>query len=104
MKKFSHFIPIYDDAVFAHYGPAKFLRDFSAPFTSWPLCFFSTFVFSLPFKEFPLFPGVMPHVPRMLPVLVSDPEARLRAQETFESEDFKNNIEKYFVENIKVSP
>lgn len=48
-----------------------------------------------------LLKGVMPHVPRMLPVLVSDPEARLRAQETFESEDFKNNIEKYFVENIK---
>ncbi|XP_059091957.1 uncharacterized protein LOC131887382 [Tigriopus californicus] len=48
-----------------------------------------------------LLKGVMPHVPRMLPVLVSDPEARLRAQETFESEDFKKNIEKYFVENIK---
>ena len=38
----------------------------------------------------------------MLPVFIQDPEVRQRAVETFESEDFKNNIEQYFVENIKV--
>ena len=47
--------------------------------------------------------GVLPHVPRLLPVFVSDPELRERAALTFESEDFKNNIEEYFVQNIKVS-
>jgi len=45
--------------------------------------------------------GVLPHVPRLLPVFVSDPELRERAALTFESEDFKNNIEEYFVQNIK---
>lgn len=38
----------------------------------------------------------------MLPVLISDPEVRERAIETFQSEEFKNNIEEYFVQNIKV--
>lgn len=42
-------------------------------------------------------------MPRLLPVFVSDPELRERAALTFESEDFKNNIEEYFVQNIKVS-
>jgi hypothetical protein len=42
-------------------------------------------------------------VPRLLPVFVSDPELRERAEATFNSEDFKNNIEEYFVQNIKVS-
>lgn len=37
----------------------------------------------------------------MLPVLVPDEEVRRRAEETFESQEFKDNIEKYFVENIK---
>ena len=39
----------------------------------------------------------------MLPVLVPNEEVRRRAEETFESQEFKDNIEKYFVENIKVS-
>ena len=46
--------------------------------------------------------GVLPHVPRMLPVLISDPEMRERVAETFTSEEFINNIESYFVQNIKV--
>ena len=50
-----------------------------------------------------LLKGVLPHVPRMLPVLVQDPELRERAAETFMSEEFKDNIEEYFVQNIKVS-
>jgi hypothetical protein len=48
-----------------------------------------------------LLKGVLPHVPRLLPMFVSDPELRERAAATFDSEDFKNNIESYFVENIK---
>lgn len=48
-----------------------------------------------------LLKGVLPHVPRLLPVFVSDPDLRERAAATFESEDFKNNIEEYFVQNIK---
>ena len=38
----------------------------------------------------------------MLPVLISDPEVRERAAETFQSQEFKDNIEEYFVQNIKV--
>jgi len=48
-----------------------------------------------------LLKGLMPHVPQLLPILVSDPEMRSRAEETFMSEEFQNNIEQYFVENIK---
>ena len=48
------------------------------------------------------FAGVLPHVPRMLPVLVQDPELRQRAAETFMSQEFQDNIEEYFVQNIKV--
>jgi hypothetical protein len=48
-----------------------------------------------------LLKGVLPHVPRMLPVLISDPEMRERVAETFTSEEFINNIESYFVQNIK---
>lgn len=47
--------------------------------------------------------GVLPHVPRMLPVFISDPDLRAKAAETFTSEEFQNNIEEYFVQNIKVS-
>jgi hypothetical protein len=39
----------------------------------------------------------------MLPVMISDPELREKAAATFMSEEFNNNIEQYFVENIKVS-
>jgi hypothetical protein len=46
--------------------------------------------------------GVLPHVPRMLPLMISDPEMRERVAETFTSDDFVNNIEEYFVQNIKV--
>ena len=53
-------------------------------------------------KERFLCSGVLPHVPKMLPVLVQDEELRERAIETFTSDEFKNNIEEYFVENIKV--
>ena len=44
----------------------------------------------------------MPHVPKMLPAMIPDPETRARAEEIFNSEDFQNNIESYFVDNIKV--
>ena len=50
-----------------------------------------------------LLKGLMPHVPQMLPLLVTDPEMRSRAEETFMSPEFQENIEQYFVENIKVS-
>jgi hypothetical protein len=39
----------------------------------------------------------------MLPVLISDPEMRERVAETFTSDEFINNIESYFVQNIKVN-
>jgi len=48
-----------------------------------------------------LLKGLMPHVPAMLPLLVSDPEMRSRAEETFMSPEFQENIEQYFVQNIK---
>ena len=50
-----------------------------------------------------LLKGLMPHVPAMLPLLVSDPEMRSRAEATFMDPEFQENIEQYFVENIKVS-
>lgn len=48
-----------------------------------------------------LLKGVLPHVPRMLPVLIPDPEMRQRAEETFTSQEFMDNIDQYFVQNIK---
>jgi len=48
-----------------------------------------------------LLKGLMPHVPQMLPLLVSDPEMRQRAEDTFMSQEFQDNIEEYFVSNIK---
>merc|ERR1711881_374280 len=48
-----------------------------------------------------LLKGLMPHVPQMLPLLVSDPETRERAEATFMSPEFQENIEEFFVENIK---
>jgi len=48
-----------------------------------------------------LLKGLMPHVPALLPLVVSDPEMRERAEETFMSPEFQENIESYFVENIK---
>ena len=48
------------------------------------------------------FKGVMPYVPKVLPAVIPDPAVRRRAEEAFLSEDFKNNIESYFVDNIKV--
>merc|ERR1711971_953947 len=48
-----------------------------------------------------LLKGLMPHVPQMLPFLISDPEMRSRAEETFLSPEFQENIEEYFVNNIK---
>ena len=44
----------------------------------------------------------MPHVPRMLPVLISDPEMREKVSDTFTSQEFMDNLEGYFVDNIKV--
>ena len=44
----------------------------------------------------------MPHVPRMLPVLISDPEMRQKVEDTFTSQEFLDNLEGYFVDNIKV--
>merc|ERR1712168_793267 len=48
-----------------------------------------------------LLKGLMPHVPAMLPLLVSDPEMRSRAEATFMDPEFQENIEQYFVQNIK---
>ena len=44
----------------------------------------------------------MPYVPKVLPMVIQDEELRERAAMTFGDEDFQNNIEKYFLENIKV--
>ena len=49
------------------------------------------------------FLGVLPHVPRMLPVLISDPVMRQKVEDTFTSQEFLDNLEGYFVDNIKVS-
>ena len=46
--------------------------------------------------------GVMPYVPKVLPAVIPDPAVRRRAEEAFLSDDFKENIETYFVDNIKV--
>jgi len=48
-----------------------------------------------------LLKGIMPHVPVLLPMVISDPETRSRAEEMFMSDEFQNNIEQYFVDNIK---
>jgi len=48
-----------------------------------------------------LLKGVMPHVPRMLPVLISDPAMRQKVEDTFTSQEFMDNLEGYFVDNIK---
>jgi len=48
-----------------------------------------------------LLKGVMPYVPKVLPAVIPDPAVRRRAEEAFLSEDFKENIESYFVDNIK---
>ena len=45
----------------------------------------------------------MPYVPKVLPAVIPDPDTRRRAEEAFLSEDFKANIETYFVDNIKVT-
>merc|ERR1719412_2442902 len=47
-----------------------------------------------------LLKGLMPHVPQMLPFLISDPEMRSRAEETFLSPEFQENIEEYLINNI----
>ena len=49
-----------------------------------------------------LLKGIMPHVPALLPMVISDPDTRSKAEELFMSEEFQNNIEEYFVDNIKV--
>ena len=54
------------------------------------------------FYYFVAFTGVLPHVPKMLPVLISDPEMRQKVEDTFTSQEFMDNLENYFVENIKV--
>jgi hypothetical protein len=48
-----------------------------------------------------LLKGVLPHVPRMLPVLISDPDMRQKVEDTFTSQEFMDNLEGYFVDNIK---
>lgn len=58
--------------------------------------------FSRLFYYFVAFTGVLPHVPKMLPVLISDPEMRQKVEDTFTSQEFMDNLENYFVENIKV--
>ena len=55
-----------------------------------------------PLSLFFLASGVLPHVPKMLPVLISDPEMRQKVEDTFTSQEFMDNLENYFVENIKV--
>jgi len=48
-----------------------------------------------------LLKGLMPHVPQLLPLVVSDPDMREKAEATFLSPEFQENIERYFVDNIK---
>jgi len=48
-----------------------------------------------------LLKGVMPHVPRMLPYVISDDEMRQKVEDTFTSQEFMDNLEGYFVDNIK---
>jgi hypothetical protein len=38
----------------------------------------------------------------MLPVLISDPDMRQKVEDTFTSQEFMDNLENYFVDNIKV--
>ena len=45
---------------------------------------------------------MLPHVPKMLPVMIPDPEVRSRAEELLNSEEFIANIDEYFLENVKV--
>merc|ERR1712038_521147 len=40
-----------------------------------------------------LLKGLMPHVPQMLPFLITNPEMRSRAEETFLDPEFQENIE-----------
>lgn len=48
-----------------------------------------------------LLKGVLPHVPRMLPMIISDPDMREKVEDTFTSQEFLDNLEQYFVDNIK---
>lgn len=48
-----------------------------------------------------LLKGVMPHVPRMLPFVISDNVMRQKVEDTFTSQEFLDNLESYFVDNIK---
>ena len=41
-------------------------------------------------------------MPKMLPAVIHDPEVRRRAIDVLNSDDFKNNMEEYFIKNIKV--
>ena len=64
--------------------------------------FWNSVFFKSLFYYFVAFSGVLPHVPKMLPVLISDPEMRQKVEDTFTSQEFMDNLENYFVENIKV--
>jgi len=48
-----------------------------------------------------LLKGSLPYIPKVLPAVIHDPTTRARAVEILESEDFQNNIEKYFIQNVK---
>jgi len=48
-----------------------------------------------------LLKGSLPYLPKVLPAVISDEATRERAVRILESDDFQNNIEKYFVENVK---
>lgn len=48
-----------------------------------------------------LLKGSLPYLPKVLPAVISDEVTRERAVRILESDDFQNNIEKYFVENVK---
>merc|ERR1711997_802864 len=43
----------------------------------------------------------MPQVPKMLPAVIHDPDVRRRAVDILTSADFQNNMEEYFIKNIK---
>ena len=64
--------------------------------------FWNSVFFKSLFYYFVAFSGVLPHVPKMLPVLISDPEMSQKVEDTFTSQEFMDNLENYFVENIKV--
>ena len=71
-------------------------KTFPFPFQVCPWTLFLTLTLTL-------LKGSLPYLPSMLPAVIPDKATRARAVEILESEDFKDNIDKYFIENVKVT-